>query len=55
MVVSLAIGAKQPVRHVDDGGDVADVAHWCEGRKAAQEARFGFEDVADAGQIALVE
>ena len=55
MVVALAIGAQQPVCDVDDGDDVADVAHCREGRNAAQKACFGFEDVADAGQIALVE
>src|SRR5215207_10889120 len=53
--VAVLVGVQQTMREIDPRAEIPDVIHPGPRRDAAQEAQLGLVDVADAGEVALVE
>ena len=51
----VAVHGDEPVRELDEAGEVADLADGCVGVEAAEETEFGDVFVAEACEVALVE
>src|SRR5580704_4109910 len=55
LAAPLLVRVEQPARQLRHGTEIRDAADWLPWVDAAQEQHLGLVDVADAGQIGLVE